>query len=725
MSRESQKPTDRIELYLDGGLSAEEMLQFDEELQSCSLLREELRKRVHLHGLLSGYFDGEISFTESGISKEKSASSSRWLALAAALMAMAAVVSVVIPRGPEDTEVFATVTHSKGSEFSVGAEISDGAVEITEGFIEVVSGSNVSIAIQAPASFRFVASDRMELNQGALSAHVPPGSEGFTVVTDKGEVIDLGTRFGVSVSGDEVEAHVFEGEIEVNGAEQEPVLLQGDEAYVLGESRRQRSQADRFPMPAYPLEVELATGSFEENSGFLSGVPVTAAQWGGDEVALAGKEDGISPRSGERMVSFKKTFSVGEEKGGELSASELWQLVDLRAAADPVNRGGVTADLSAFFNRVSGDSTTDQKFGVGLTAFRGSIPEAPEFWDRKNNSLSERLSQSSTEILSDEDPESWDEAHCRLLVPPGTDFLMIQIFAFEDVQNDLVNEFAGHFLDDVSLELRAAPRPTDPVAVSSKAGGNWNRSESWSRQTHPDPNRESIEVEGAGELVIDSEVSLKQSLTISKPNDSEGTLRISRNGYLAKSGAGQVVIGYNENSEASLIVEGTLETSGPVFIGRNNRESTLHVKGGFWNGEASVVRMAQYGERGEDTKSALDICSGGKAQLGILEMIHDESLLRVDEGGSLEVGIFRLGGADGVARVVHGDGLIRLKSFEFGVLPIFWEFASESAVLEVEGQWTLEELRNLPRSPWRDEQNLRAEVFETPTVPWTRVTLSR
>jgi hypothetical protein len=39
-------------------------------------------------------------------------------------------------------------------------------------------------------------------------------------------------------------------------------------------------------------------------------------------------------------------------------------------------------------------------------------------------------------------------------LPPGTTYLLVEIYAFEDVRNDAVlPEFDGHYADDISLVL--------------------------------------------------------------------------------------------------------------------------------------------------------------------------------------------------------------------------------------------------------------------------------
>ncbi len=85
---------------------------------------------------------------------------------------------------------------------------------LDRGSLELRTARGVTVVIEAPAEFRFESAQRLHLLRGRLSADVPPTGKGFTVVTPSGEAVDLGTRFGVDVSGkDQAEVHVFKGEV--------------------------------------------------------------------------------------------------------------------------------------------------------------------------------------------------------------------------------------------------------------------------------------------------------------------------------------------------------------------------------------------------------------------------------------------------------------------------------------------------------------------------------
>lgn len=88
---------------------------------------------------------------------------------------------------------------------------------LLKGFAEIVMPSGASVIMQGPTTFRLIDDNTMALDDGRLSAEVPTRAKYFTVKTRAMDVVDLGTRFGVSVEADgSSSASVFEGKVEVH-----------------------------------------------------------------------------------------------------------------------------------------------------------------------------------------------------------------------------------------------------------------------------------------------------------------------------------------------------------------------------------------------------------------------------------------------------------------------------------------------------------------------------
>ena len=155
-----------------------------------------------------------------------------WPTSAAAAVLLAVAVGVISrrtdgPLAPAETRkastdaALATIVRSAGAVFATpevlatpGAGLHRESVLLTEGVIELTTALGARVVIEAPADFQFENGQRLHLRSGRAAAEVPPAAKGFTIVTSKGEAIDLGTKFGVDVPVHGApEIHVFEGEV--------------------------------------------------------------------------------------------------------------------------------------------------------------------------------------------------------------------------------------------------------------------------------------------------------------------------------------------------------------------------------------------------------------------------------------------------------------------------------------------------------------------------------
>ncbi|MBX2851055.1 MAG: FecR family protein [Phycisphaeraceae bacterium] len=91
------------------------------------------------------------------------------------------------------------------------------AWSLERGFAEIAMPSGASVILHGPTTFRILEPNKLALDDGRLTAEVPDRAKYFTVKTRSMDVVDLGTRFGVTVEPDGVSsASVFEGKVEVN-----------------------------------------------------------------------------------------------------------------------------------------------------------------------------------------------------------------------------------------------------------------------------------------------------------------------------------------------------------------------------------------------------------------------------------------------------------------------------------------------------------------------------
>jgi len=98
----------------------------------------------------------------------------------------------------------------------VGRRLASGqVVALSSGRVELNYPDGVRVRLYGPCRFEVETGRTCRLSSGRLSAEVPPEGVGFTVHTDAFDVVDLGTRFGVSIDRrGRAEVHVFKGEVE-------------------------------------------------------------------------------------------------------------------------------------------------------------------------------------------------------------------------------------------------------------------------------------------------------------------------------------------------------------------------------------------------------------------------------------------------------------------------------------------------------------------------------
>lgn len=170
----------------------------------------------------------------SQVSGAKSTRAKRWggiLAIAASLMLVAYLLSVRVPEeGNADVLAHvvsltphASTTLQEGDPVGVGVfRLSDGEAAT----LEFRSGSQ--LYCEGPCKIDLVSPMLVSLEHGKVTADVPPPAIGFTVLTKRVQVTDLGTRFGVNVDKNEnVDVVVFDGEVNLSDRQGKVKLPEG------------------------------------------------------------------------------------------------------------------------------------------------------------------------------------------------------------------------------------------------------------------------------------------------------------------------------------------------------------------------------------------------------------------------------------------------------------------------------------------------------------------
>lgn len=88
-------------------------------------------------------------------------------------------------------------------------------LRLTAGLAEIAFESGAKVILQAPVTFVLDGKNAGSLEDGKITAYVPPSAQGFCVKSEQVTVVDLGTEFGMQVMGHTgAEVHVFTGVVE-------------------------------------------------------------------------------------------------------------------------------------------------------------------------------------------------------------------------------------------------------------------------------------------------------------------------------------------------------------------------------------------------------------------------------------------------------------------------------------------------------------------------------
>ena len=110
-----------------------------------------------------------------------------------------------------------------------GDLVPQGPLQMESGLARLELFSGVTIIIEGKAEFEINSPMEMSVLHGKIRALVPTAAHGFRVLTNSGDVVDLGTEFALDVTPQHADMHVLEGEIEWHpNAKQKQLLSDGE-----------------------------------------------------------------------------------------------------------------------------------------------------------------------------------------------------------------------------------------------------------------------------------------------------------------------------------------------------------------------------------------------------------------------------------------------------------------------------------------------------------------
>lgn len=132
------------------------------------------------------------------------------------------VVTQQTPVPPPTSEVpesFARLTRSENAVWRtdpVSTSLPPGEWELKSGSTELTLIGGSRLQIEGPANINLIGPQHVALHRGVLTASVPPEDIGFRISTPTSRIIDLGTKFRVSVSDDgQTDVELLQGEVVV------------------------------------------------------------------------------------------------------------------------------------------------------------------------------------------------------------------------------------------------------------------------------------------------------------------------------------------------------------------------------------------------------------------------------------------------------------------------------------------------------------------------------
>lgn len=220
-----------------------------------------------------------------------------------------------------------------------------------------------------------------------------------------------------------------------------------------------------YVVPSLKTRIGLFSDSFESGAKPLAkGQPLEVGQWSGDYTEVCTAAGQVRPAEGAHMLRFLRADYEGHDLPESFS-SDSFYLLDVRPYKQGFADGTAVVRLSALFN---GETTAaDGPFSCVLMLFALDESFVAE---RKagafTGSIRERMlsNSSSTRVRLDADPSTWQQAGNELRLPPGTDFLMLQVGMSNDSKRKDVRKdaFAAHYVDGVRLVLAHLPEVSLP-----------------------------------------------------------------------------------------------------------------------------------------------------------------------------------------------------------------------------------------------------------------------
>jgi hypothetical protein len=234
-----------LDLYLDGGLDAEELAEFERFLLSDQEARTAFWEQAHLHEALRRQAGESWGVVAAQRDRKHRRATQHWVTAIAALIIATLTAWFLISRPSSDPDtgpsagappsVLPALPAPVAAPVAVLSEVAEadwdgsrmrhkgealepGELVLRSGMIGLTFFSGARVTVEGPARLSILSESSMQLDAGNLQIECPEVAQGFTVFTPSGQVVDLGTVFGLSVAPNgTAEVRAIEGMVAMRG----------------------------------------------------------------------------------------------------------------------------------------------------------------------------------------------------------------------------------------------------------------------------------------------------------------------------------------------------------------------------------------------------------------------------------------------------------------------------------------------------------------------------
>lgn len=313
-----------------------------------------------------------------------------------------------------DGVTWSSVALGDGSAFVAGASL-----EIDSGMLELDLAGRGRLIVEGPARLDFPAAGRAVLHQGRVVMRATEKGHGYQIETPQGNIIDIGTEFGVTVGADGlVETHVIDGSIEAIPNDGEAVTLIRNDALKMGPDGSEAIVADSSQY------YTLLPPQHEQNPQFIHwGFDEAEGKFARSEGGLVAKVANDAEMKFHAMDQSSGPSWVSEPNSGTGSALSF----DGKGSyAESAYRGigGGKPRTVCFWLKVPEDFSVKQGFGI---VSWGKRPLAGEVWQLSVNPLKKdgpvgrlRLGLEGGEIIGSSDLRDGKWHHIAVVMYGGS-----------------------------------------------------------------------------------------------------------------------------------------------------------------------------------------------------------------------------------------------------------------------------------------------------------------